>query len=146
FVGVKRNDESFSGNGLHECAEEAFVDAAVFEGGAADDDLRGAEFYEFAGAFCGANAAADADFHSVLAFGAATEFGDERVVFSFAHRRVEIDDVKPFVVAKAVEEAEDIGDGEFATAAVDELDGLAALQIDAGNQHERRTSILCVAR
>ena len=39
------------------------------------------------------------------------------------------------------EEAEDVGDGQFAAAAVDELNGLAALQIDAGNQHGRRTSI-----
>ena len=48
--------------------------------------------------------------------------------------------MKPGVMAEAVEQAQNIGHGEFALAAVHELHGLAILQVNAGNQHGRRTS------
>src|ERR1700743_1906480 len=54
--------------------------------------------------------------------------------------------MQPFVVAEFLEQAEDIGDGQFAASSVNELDCLSVLQVDAGNQHERRTSIISAAR
>jgi hypothetical protein len=41
--------------------------------------------------------------------------------------------MEPFVVAEFCELAGNVGDREFAAAAVDELDGLAGLKIDAGD-------------
>jgi len=48
--------------------------------------------------------------------------------------------VKPWVFAELAEESGEIGDGKFAPSAVHQLDRLAALEIDAGNQHGSRTS------
>src|SRR5690348_4100806 len=45
--------------------------------------------------------------------------------------------MQPRIGLEFFEEAEDVGDGEFTLAAVDELDSLAALQVDAGDQHQR---------
>ena len=42
---------------------------------------------------------------------------------------------------KAAKQTGEIGDREFAAAAMDELDSLPALQINARNQHGRRTSM-----
>ena len=105
-----------------------------------------ADFGELFGASDGADAAANADFHFVFAAGTFAERCDECVVMTFVHRGVEIDDVQPFVMVEFVELREDVGDGEFAAAAVDELDCLARLQIDAGDQHGKRTSMFCEAR
>src|SRR6476661_9283755 len=43
--------------------------------------------------------------------------------------------MEPGIGFEFFEEAEDIGDGELSLAAMDKLDCLAALQINAGNQH-----------
>jgi len=48
--------------------------------------------------------------------------------------------MEPGMMTKTLEKAEHVGDGKFAAAAVDELHGLAVLQINTGNQHGRRTS------
>jgi len=49
---------------------------------------------------------------------------------------VEINNVQPLVGLEFFEEREDVGNGEFAAAAVDELDGLSGLEVDAGDQHD----------
>jgi hypothetical protein len=116
-------------------AEKAGVDFAVAEGGAANDDLIGAPIYNFCGARDGSNAAADADFEFVAFPGFDAEFFCERVVVAGTDGGVEVDEMEPGIGFEFFEEAEDVGDGEFAFAAVDELDGLSALEIDAGNQH-----------
>src|SRR5262249_21138461 len=94
----------------------------------------------------GANATTNAEFQSVDAAGFATELANEIVVIPLTHRGVQIDDVQPFVSLEFVEQAENILDGEFAASAVNELHGLTALQINAGNQHGRRTSMPRAAR
>src|ERR1700676_3458673 len=54
--------------------------------------------------------------------------------------------MQPCVRLDFLEQAEDVGDGELALAAMNQLDRLTALQIDAGNQHGRRTSMLRAER
>ena len=49
--------------------------------------------------------------------------------------------MQPFVFFEFVQQSEYIRNRQFAFAAVDQLNCLAALQIDAGNQHGKRTSI-----
>ncbi len=98
------------------------------------------------GARDGADTATYAYIHLVNAAGVFAEQCDERVVVVSVRGGVEIDDMQPFVAAEFVELRGHVGNGEFATAAVDKLYGLAGLEIDAGDQHGRRTSILCEAR
>jgi hypothetical protein len=114
--------------------------------GAANDELVGAPFGDFHGAGDGANAAADAHFEVIFFAGLEAELLGEGVVVAGADSGVEVDDVEPLVGLEFFEEAEDVGDGEFALAAVDELDGLAGLEVDARDQHGRRTSICWVER
>src|SRR5208282_6694495 len=54
--------------------------------------------------------------------------------------------MQPRIGLEFFQKAENVGDSEFPFAAVDELDSLAVLEVDAGNQHGRRTSILRPAR
>ena len=54
--------------------------------------------------------------------------------------------MQPGIGLEFLEQAKHVGDGEFAAPPVNELYGLTALQIDAGDQHGRRTSICLAAR
>ena len=146
FVSVESDDDFFDRNGSGKCAKEPEIESAFCEDGAANDDLRCADFCQLFGARDGADASTYADIHSVFAAGAFAQRCDEGVVVVFVHGGVQIDDVQPFVVAEFVELRVYVGNGEFAAAAVDELDGLAGLEIDAGDQHGRRTSIFWEAR
>jgi len=94
----------------------------------------------------GANATADADFHFVVTFCSEAKFADECAIVALAHGCIQIDYVEPRMMPETFEEAEDVGDGEFPSAAVNELHGLAALQVDTGNQHGRRTSTPALRR
>jgi len=88
----------------------------------------------------GANAAANTDLHVESAAGFRRELVDEFIVVALAHGGIKIDDVEPFVTGEAVKQAHDIVDGEFAATAVNQLHGLATLQVNTGNQHASLTS------
>src|ERR1700730_5726445 len=49
--------------------------------------------------------------------------------------------MQPRIAAKFLEQAEYVADGEFAAPPVNQLHGLSVLQVDAGDQHGRRTSM-----
>ena len=57
-------------------------------------------------------------------------------VASLPHGGVEIDHVEQRIFAEALEQAENVVDGEAPLAAVHELHGAAVLQVDAGNDHD----------
>ena len=133
FCGVERDDDFLPPEFVGEGGEEFFVDAAVFESAATDDDLRGSCIDRGCGPSKRADAAADADFQFVVARGFGAEGANEFCVRSLVHRGIEVDDMQPFVIAEFVEKAEYVGDSQFAAPAVDELYGLSVLQIDAGN-------------
>ena len=138
FVSVEGDDDFFARDGSGKCAEKAQIEFAVGERGAADDNLCCPEFCQLSGARDGADTSAYADIHFVFAAGAFAERCDESVVVVFVHGGIEIDDMQPFVAAEFVELRGDVGNGEFAAAAADELDGLAGLEINAGDQHGTR--------
>ena len=140
-IDVESDHDLFARERASELVEESLIDLAVSKDGAANDDLPGAEFRNASGPRDGANAAAYADVHFVFTARAFTERCDESVVLAFIHGRIEIDDMEPFVAAEFFQLCENVGDGEFATAAVDELDRLAGLQINARDQHAARTSL-----
>lgn len=140
-IRVKRDDHASARHATDERAKKTKIYLAAIKCGATDDDLRCADVGELLCARDGANASADPDFHLVFAACAFTEGCDESVVVPFIHGGIKIDDVQPQIVAEFIELACDIGDGELAMASVDELDGLTGLEIDAGDQHGRRTSI-----
>lgn len=131
----------FARNFSDECTEEAGVDFAGAEGGAADDDLIGAPSDDLCGARDGANAAADADFEFVAFARLKTESFREAVVVAGADGGVEVNDVEPAMRLEFLEQAEDVSDGECAFAAVDQLDGLAGLEVDARDQHGSVTRV-----
>src|ERR1700687_2803262 len=99
FVGVERDDDVSSRDSAGEGAEEAQVEFAFGECGAADDDLRRAESGQLFSARDAADATAYAYIHFVIAAGAFAEGRDKGVVVIFFHGGVEIDDVQPFVAA-----------------------------------------------
>ena len=142
FFGVECHNDLSWIDSLHELAEEAGVDLAGGKCRAADDDLLGARFRDCGRAGDAANSASYAHFHFVFGAGLHAEFVHQLVVAGFAHGGVEVDDVQPRIVAEFIEEAEYVRDREFAAASVNELHGLPALQVDAGDQHGRRTSML----
>jgi hypothetical protein len=135
LIHVKSDHDLFARERARESVKESLIDLAVSEDRAANDDLRGAQFRNASGTRDGANTTAYADIHLVFTARAFTERCDESVVLAFIHGRVEIDDMEPFVAAEFFQLRENIGDGEFATATVDELDRLAGLQINARDQH-----------
>src|SRR4029077_3405085 len=62
------------------------------------------------------------------------------------HGGIQINDVQPGIILEFLQEAENIGDREFALPPVHQLNGLSALKINAGNQHGSRTSTPWEAR
>jgi len=137
--GVQSNDEMFPADGCRNTLQAAKIRSTVFEGGAADDDLRHAKFHK---RFCArdrTNASADADLHAEFAASFDGELMNEAIVVALAHGRVEVDDVEPLINGEALQQAHDIGNRKFAAAAVDQLDGATSLEINAGNQHPSLT-------
>jgi len=75
--GIEGDHDLFFIHAGTQALKKGKVGAAIFKGGAADNDLGDTEFGELRGAANRADAAADADFHAVFAFGADAEFADE---------------------------------------------------------------------
>jgi hypothetical protein len=140
-IRVKRDDHASARHATDERAKKTKIYFVAIECGATDDDLRGADVRELLCARDRANATADADFHFVFVTRAFAKRCDESVVVAFIHGGIKVDDVQPGITAEFIELARDVGNGEFAMASVDELDGLTGLEIDAGDQHGNRTSI-----
>ena len=64
----------------------------------------------------------------------------EAVVLAPAHGGIEIDYMQPPVLPKTIKQTEDIGHCKLAFTTVYKLNRLAALQINAGNQHGSLTA------
>jgi len=127
FVGIQGDDDAPAGNGATESIEKVQIDSGGREDRAANDDLCGPAFKETPGARDRADSTADTDFHFVSAAGAFAERFDQCVVVAFVHGGVEVNDVQPRIGFEPIELREDIGDRDFASAAVNQLDGLAGL-------------------
>jgi len=140
-IDVESDHDSFARDGASKRTEELLVDFAASENSTADNDLSGAALRNASGTGNGANPAAYADVHFMLAARAFTKRCDQSVVLAFVHGGVEIDDMEPFVAAEFFKLCENVKDGKFATAAVDELDRMSGLQINAGNQHGGRATL-----
>ena len=139
FRGVESDDEVLFADGGSKAFKEGKVGASVFKGGAADNDVSYSELDERLCPCHGADTSTDSHFHAESPVSFGRQLADETVVVSLAHGSVEIDHMEPFITREAVEKAHDVGNGEFAAAAVDELDGLTILQVDTGNQHASLT-------
>src|SRR5438045_1908062 len=96
-IRIECNDDLAAGNGAYEPTKKAEIDFAAMEGGAANDDLAGAEFYQLFGADDRSNAAADPDLQFVFVVRALAEGLNESIFVIFTHGRVQIDDVQPSV-------------------------------------------------
>src|ERR1700674_1270107 len=119
---------------------------AVTESGASDDDLGCTPGSNLRGASHSPDAATDAHLHAEIFSRTLAEFANGIVVLAFSHGGVQVDDVQPGILLEFLQEAEDVSDGEFALSAMNQLNCQAALQVDAGNQHGRRTSTPRAAR
>ena len=71
----------------------------------------------------------------MFAAGFDAELSHEAIVLALTHGGIEIDHMQPAVVSEPIEQAQNIGNGKFPFAPVYELNRLATLQINAGNQH-----------
>jgi len=71
-------------------------------------------------------------FHSEILVRARAEHSNEIIVCASSHRGIQVDDVQPGVGLESMQEAKNVGDGNFAFSTLDQLDGLPALQVDAG--------------
>ena len=79
------------------------------------------------------NPTADSDFNFVIVCRPLTKRPYQFRVGRFVHRRIEIDDMQPLVPAEFFQQSKNVRDREFPPTAMNELDRLPALQIDAGN-------------
>src|SRR5271163_1639729 len=146
FRCVESDDNSSGRYCFCKLTQKANVRLAFAKSGAADDELVRAPFGNFLGTRDGSNAAAYADFEFVAFPRFEAEFAGQRVVAAGADGGVQVDKMQPAIGFESLQQPEHVGDGEFALAAVDKLHGLTALQIDAGDQHGKRTSMLCSAK
>ena len=108
---------------------EGLVDAVRGEEGGAEDDAAGAGVEECAGVFGGAEAATD------LAGEALAEHFDEGAVRALSHGGVEVDELDEGVRGEAFDPGLEVIEGELEFFAVDELDDLAAEEVDGGDEH-----------
>src|SRR5689334_7275934 len=143
---IQCNNDAFAAHFSIELLQKAQIHLSTVEDGATDDDLAGSPGGNFFGAGNGANPATHANFHCEFRSRLCAKRSHEFVVRTFTHNGVKIDDMKPRIPAEFSEKAKDVGNSKFALAAVHQLNGLAILQIDARDQHERRTSTPSAAR
>src|ERR1700731_5503372 len=143
---VERDDDLFSANFFCELPQESGVYFSAAESGASNNDLARAPSGNFLGARKSSNPAAHADVHAEIFSRTDAEVANEIVVLAFLHGGIEVDEVQPGIFLEFLQEAEDVGDGKFALPPVNQLNRLSVLQIDAGNQHGRRTSTPRAAR
>jgi hypothetical protein len=112
--GVERNDDVLLSDALFELGEETAIYFSIFECGATDDDFFCAPGKNSRGVDDGANTSTDANSY----FGARAKQFYQTRVGTFAHGGVQIDDVENWIAAEAIEQAEDVVDGESAFAPV----------------------------
>src|ERR1700730_3835375 len=143
---VECDDDLFSANFFCEPPQKSGVHFSAAESGASNNDLACAPSGNFLGARSGSNPAAGAHFHAEIFSRTGAEVADEFVVLAFPHGGIEVDDVQPGIFFEFPEKPEDVGDSKLAPPPVNQLNRLPVLQIDAGNQHGRRTSTPRAAR
>src|SRR6266705_1966701 len=144
--GIQGNHDPFAMHFLGELAQEASVHFSAVKRGASNNDLVRAPTGNFFRAGNGSNSTANSNLHSEVFACAFADLSNELVVRAFSHGGIEVDDVQPRIFFEFPKQAEDVGNCQFALPPVNQLNRLAALQIDAGNQHGRRTSTPFVAR
>ena len=122
-------DHAIDADGVGKSLRARDVGDAVLEQRRSDDDLSRADRAELDRALGRAHAAAD------LAGQPRADLANEMIVRARAHGRVEVDDVDAPKPGEPLDPVVEIGrlDGELL--ALNQLDDLAALEIDGGNQH-----------
>src|ERR1700730_11026341 len=136
---VERDDDLFSADFFCELPQESGVYFSAAESGASNNDLARAPSGNFLGARNSSNPAAHAHFHAEIFSRTGAEVAHEFVILAFLHGGIEVDDVQPGISFEFLQEAEDVGDSKLELPPVNQLNRLSVLQIDAGNQHGRRT-------
>src|SRR5262249_15967391 len=132
-ISIERKYDSFARNGMVQGAQKAKVDLSFCKCRAADNDLRRAALHELYCARNSANASADSNVYFESGAGALAECFNQLIVISRIHSGVEINDVQPGIALELLKLRKDVGNSQLAAAAVDELHGLALLQVDARN-------------
>jgi hypothetical protein len=129
---IERDDNAISPGTRFQFGEETAIYVTIFECGAADDDFFRPPGQNSSGPGNRANAAADTNDY----FCAMAKRFDQTGIGTFAHSGVEINYVKNWIAAEAIEQAEHVFDGERALTAVNELHSFPILQIDTGDDHD----------
>src|SRR6266581_7338492 len=144
--GVQGNYDPFAMHFLGELVQEASVYIFVVKRGASNDDLVRAPPGNFFRSRNGSNPAANSNLHSEVFACAFADLSNKLVVRALSHGGIEVDDVQPRIFFEFAQETENVRDGPLALLPVNQLNRLSALQVNAGNQHGRRTSTPLVAR
>src|SRR5216683_897338 len=144
--GIQGNYDPFAMQFLGELAQEASVHFSAVKRGASNNDLVHAPTGNFFRAGNGSNSAANSNLHSEVFARAFADLSNELVVRAFSHGGIKVDDVQPRIFFEFPKQAKDVGDCQLALPPAYQLNRLSALQVDAGNQHGRRTSTPFVAR
>src|SRR5271154_1159726 len=106
-------------------------DCSIAKSGAAYDDFLRAPGKNF----LGARDTADSTAHANLHFCATRQKFDPAAVRAGADRGVQVNQMQDWIIAEAVEQAEYIVNRKRPVPAANQLNGFAALQINAGNDH-----------
>ena len=130
---IKCDDDSLGRNSFCEPLQEIGVRAAIEKRGTSDNDLIRAAGRDLCSAGNCVDSPAYADSHFKILAGLRAKVLNQCRVWRLSGGCVQVNDVKPRMLFESFEQAKDVGDGEFASSAVDQLHGLAVLQIDAGD-------------
>src|ERR1700674_1645502 len=143
---VESEDDLCSANFFCDPLQESRVHLSVSESGTSNNDLTRAPCNNFFGARNGSNPAADPHLDAEISPRNVAELSHDLVILAFSHGGIQVDDVQPGIFLEFLQQTEDVGDGKLSLPSMNQLNRLPVLQIDAGNQHGKRTSTPRAAR
>src|SRR5439155_26457367 len=126
--------------------QKARIHFSPVERRASDNNLVRPPAGNFLRAEDASNAAADAHLHPEISSCFRAKVANEIIICALAHGSIQINHMSPEMFLELFQLSKDIRNSQLALPPVHQLDGLPTLQIDAGNQHERRTSTPLEAR
>lgn len=130
---VQRDDDALAVHFSIELPQKVQIHSSAKENSASDDDLACSPCGDSLCAGNRANSSADANFHFEFHASLCTERSDDFAVRAPSHGGVQVNYMQPGVLAEFLQKAKDVGNGEFAFAAMYQLDGLPLLQVDTRN-------------
>jgi hypothetical protein len=111
--------------------QESDMGAAQPERRTANDDLIRAAVQQRFGAARGADASTDTYFYVLVGFRSAAQLSHQAIVLALAHCGVKINDMQPWIVRESFQKPVHIFHRKFTSTPMNQLDGLATLQVDA---------------